>query len=268
MGWIALGLVFAAVVVVASLWRRVVVHTGTVGLLYSDGLFSRELKPGAHSWFDWRGKKLVAVVPTTPTVLNVHEAQVISSDQFAFRISFAPVVSVIDPRAYREARPVAREANTSMPIYLVQQHLDLPMLNPAIMAAAVDAVAGRTLDQFLAERSTVAAEVLERVNANLAGARVDQLLLTSVTMPPEVRKMFTEVERAKREAQASLERARGEQAWLRALANAARALHGNPDLAQLRLLQTMESAKGSKTFILGQPAAGSVPGNQDATNAP
>ncbi len=36
--------------------------------------------------------------------------------------------------------------------------------------------------------------------------------------------MFTEVERSKLDAEASLERARGEQASLRALANAARLL--------------------------------------------
>lgn len=65
--------------------------------------------------------------------------------------------------------------------------------------------------------------------------------------------MFTEAERARREGLAALERARSEQAALRVLANAARNLAGNPELAQLRLWQTMENAKGAKTFVLGDP---------------
>ena len=63
--------------------------------------------------------------------------------------------------------------------------------------------------------------------------------------------MFTEVERAKRAGLASLERARAEQASLRALANAARTMANNPDLAKLRLWQVVEQAAGQKTFILG-----------------
>ena len=80
------------------------------------------------------------------------------------------------------------------------------------------------------------------------------MLVTSITLPPETRKMFTEVERSKIEAEAALERARGEQASLRALANAARLIQNNPALANLRLLQTMEQTPGAKTFVLGSDA--------------
>ena len=48
-----------------------------------------------------------------------------------------------------------------------------------------------------------------------------------------------------------IERARGEQASLRALANAARLMKDNPALANLRFLQTLEQAPGAKTIVLG-----------------
>lgn len=49
---------------------------------------------------------------------------------------------------------------------------------------------------------------------------------------------------------AALERACGETAALRSLANAARMLEENPSLLQLRALQTMESSRGN-TLVLG-----------------
>ena len=76
--------------------------------------------------------------------------------------------------------------------------------------------------------------------------------------------MFTEVERSRVEAEAALERARGEQAALRALANAARLIKDNPALANLRFLQTLETAPGAKTFVIGSgalPLGGGVIGD-------
>lgn len=52
---------------------------------------------------------------------------------------------------------------------------------------------------------------------------------------------------------AALEKARGETAALRNLANAARMLEGNPNLMQLRLVQALGEASGS-TLVLGLPA--------------
>lgn len=93
----------------------------------------------------------------------------------------------------------------------------------------------------------------------MPGVTVEQLIVTELLVPPEVRKMFTEVERARREGLAQLERARAEQAALRALANAARSFKNNPELAQLRTLQLMESSKGNKTFVLTRSSEASIP---------
>jgi len=62
--------------------------------------------------------------------------------------------------------------------------------------------------------------------------------------------------KAKQEGQAALERARGESAALRNLANAARLLESNPALQNLRLIQSISSA--GNTLVMGVPA-GFVP---------
>jgi hypothetical protein len=63
--------------------------------------------------------------------------------------------------------------------------------------------------------------------------------------------MFAQVVAARKDAQAAIERARGETATLRHLANAARLLEGNPALVTLKTLQT--ASGGKNTIVLGLP---------------
>src|SRR5262249_49840912 len=69
-----------------------------------------------------------------------------------------------------------------------------------------------------------------------------------------LRQVFHQVVEARKASQGSLERARGEMATLRSLANAARMLENNPALLALKTLQT--ASDGKHTLVLG--ASGSV----------
>jgi regulator of protease activity HflC (stomatin/prohibitin superfamily) len=244
--WVALALLVLAVPAAIFANRKSqIIYAGSVGLLYRKGVFERQLAPGQHRWFDpGRVTKLV-IVQTTRTPVYSSEVSVISKDQFSFRIGLMPVVVITDPRAYHEAQAPATSA------HLAQFGHNFPELTPTLQAALLVNFARRTLDEIIASPAEGIDDIRAVLQRATPGAEVVELMVTSLTMPPEVRKMFTEVERAKREALAALERARGEQASLRALANAARAMQGNPQLAHLRLLQTMDGAKGAKTFILG-----------------
>jgi regulator of protease activity HflC (stomatin/prohibitin superfamily) len=254
MDWIAVALLVLAGAAGLLGIKRLTVATGTAALLYRNGVFSRELSPGLHRWFDLLGTATTAVVPTTKLVLPAHEVTVMTKDQFSFKIGLTPICQITQPQVYYEAKP-AESAH-----WPAQFGLGFQELTPTINAAAIEFMAGLTLDSFLADPKVVIPVVRDRLGTALPGAELRDLLITSITMPPEIRKMFTEVERAKREGLAALERARGETASLRALANAARSLQANPQLAQLRMLQTMESAKGAKTFVLGGNIAQSAVG--------
>ena len=118
-------------------------------------------------------------------------------------------------------------------------------------SAAHEIVASNGLRELIADPKLLPDAVQAKVADAVPGAKVTSVLLTSITLPPETRKMFTDVERSKIEAESALERARGEQAAMRALANAARLVKDNPALANLRFLQTLEQAPGAKTFVLG-----------------
>ena len=72
--------------------------------------------------------------------------------------------------------------------------------------------------------------------------------------PADLKRAFADVLKAKQEGHSALERARGESAALRNLANAARVLEGNPALMNLRLMQSLSAAQNAgSTLVLGVP---------------
>jgi regulator of protease activity HflC (stomatin/prohibitin superfamily) len=86
------------------------------------------------------------------------------------------------------------------------------------------------------------------------GLRLHAVEVKDVMFPGELKKIFAEVVRAQKEGQAALERARGETAALRSLANAARMVQESPALMSLRVLQSVAGAAASGgTVVLGVP---------------
>jgi len=238
-----------------ALWRVsrevTIIYPPHVGLLYRDGAFVRELKPGRHVRFDPLRRTKVLKVSLAELPVQLAEVTVLSKDQFSFRVGLAPVVRIIDARAYSESQPAVEPGSVAHWMPFTSTHASL---QPLVSAAAIDAVASRTLAEILQDPGLLREAVKARLADTIAGAAVEQVLVTSINLPPETRKMFTDVERAKMEAQAGLERARGEHSALRVLANAARLISDNPALANLRLLQAVESSKAATTIIVGDPS--------------
>jgi regulator of protease activity HflC (stomatin/prohibitin superfamily) len=86
------------------------------------------------------------------------------------------------------------------------------------------------------------------------GLHVHSIQIRDLMFSNDLKRTFNDVLKAKKEAEAKLERARGETAALRHLANAAKMLDDNPNLLSLRLVQAMENSQGhdfhldAKTF--------------------
>jgi hypothetical protein len=122
-------------------------------------------------------------------------------------------------------------------------------------------VSGVAVEALLNQRLEIGAQLLARVQPEAAkiGINVLAVEVKDVMFPADLKRAFADVLKAKQEGQAALERARGESASLRNLANAARVLEGNPALMNLRLMQSLASAQNSgSTLVLGIPG-GFVP---------
>ena len=139
----------------------------------------------------------------------------------------------------------------------------------ATQTAVRSVVAGVTMEALLTQRVAIGAQLRELITpqAEAVGVQVHAVEVRDVMLPGELRKAFSEVLKAKQEGQAALERARGESASLRNLANAARVLEGNPALMNLRLMQSLSAAQNAgNTLVLGVPG-GFVPLKNGKPNA-
>ena len=232
--------------------RRVTtIYPPNVGLLYHGGQFARELGPGRYIRFDLLRQTLVVEVSTAPLPVALGDFTVLSKDQFSFRVGLSPIVEVVDARTFAESQGSIEPTPFSRFMPHVGSHA---ALHAHTASAAHEAVASYSLREIIADPKLLPGAVQMKIADVIPGAKITGVLMISVTLPPETRKMFTDVERSKIEAEAALERARGEQAALRALANAARLIKDNPALANLRFLQTLEQAPGAKTIVLGSDA--------------
>jgi regulator of protease activity HflC (stomatin/prohibitin superfamily) len=91
------------------------------------------------------------------------------------------------------------------------------------------------------------------------GLKLISVNLKDIMVSGDLKRSFAQVVKARKEGQASLERARGETAALRSLANAARMVQDSPELMQLRMLQTISESSGN-TFVVGlSPSAKPIP---------
>ena len=212
-------------------------------IAYRDGRFDRILPPGRH--FDWQpGRRSVHRLRRNDQLLTTAPIDVTSSDKLLYRVAATLTYRIAEPRE-------AFENN-----HLEKAHL-------AAAAALVKVASVRTLEGFLTERPLLEAELLAAVGSPIAGCEILAATISTVVLPPEVRRLFSEVERARMEGAAALERARGEQASLRSLANSARMLKGNPELMNLRLLQSLSDKGGRSTLVLGSNALLPVTGGAD-----
>lgn len=224
--------------------RHVVVWQWQQGLLYRNGAFVRLLPPGRH--FKGWGDAWIEGIGMAPMQSLVPLQEVLTAEGFSVKLGAVAEWRVTDPRLFHETTAaIMRDERLRIAVQMALRH----------------AARTRSIDALLADREALPGELLPSVAAVGAeiGIAVTAVALRDVVLSAELRRLITDVERAKREGLAALERARGEQASLRSLANAARLLKGNPELAQLRVLQALQTGPGKvpPTLVLG--AGGLMP---------
>jgi len=233
---------------IAASWLHKVRHEFTVpdgfaGLLYHHGKFvAPPLEPGRH--IRWGRKFEVAPYDLRKVTHPVAGQEVLTADNVSLKVSLLVTCQFADVvKAVRETQSWYAD------LYNVAQ-------------LALRAVAGAVpAEALLSQRVDIGAQLLARVQpeAAKAGLTVHTVEVKDVMLSAELKRAFADTLKAKQEGQAALERARGESASLRNLANAARVLDGNPALMNLRVLQSLASAQNAgNTLVLGVPG-GLVP---------
>jgi regulator of protease activity HflC (stomatin/prohibitin superfamily) len=245
--------VFGSVIVAAlakEFRHAFLVPEGYAGLLYHKCKFVGVLGAGRH--IRWGRHFTLGAQDLRKAALPVAGQEVLTADNVGLKISLLVSYQVADP-----AKTVHETQNWQGDIY-----------NGAQVALRA-VVGGVAVESLLNQRLEISAQLLAHLQPEAAkiGINVFAVEVKDVMLPAELKRAFVDVLKAKQEGQAALERARGESASLRNLANAARVLEGNPALMNLRLMQSLSAAqKAGNTLVLGMPG-GFVPLKNGKPNA-
>jgi regulator of protease activity HflC (stomatin/prohibitin superfamily) len=237
--WISAFLVALVLVAAAArLASRVVVFEYERGLRFSRGHFKGVLSPGVY-WYSPSVSKIIKV-DTRPARTAVAGQEVLSADGVAIKASITATYQIKDP----ERAVLGTES------YQTAIHTELQLaLRSIVSSLPVEDLLSRRGD-LPAQLKGIAADPLRAIGVELQDAAVRDL-----TFPGELKKIFTQVVKARQEGLAALEKARGETAALRNLANAAQMIERSPQLMQLRLLQVLAQQPGN-TLVLGVQQGG------------
>ena len=202
-----------------------VVENHEAGLLYVEGRLAERLAAGRHAFWTVGRKIEVKRLDLRPQPVEITAQEMLTKDRIALRVTLTAFRRIVDPE-----RAVAAAADVDAWLYRLVQF------------AIREAVAARTLDEVLAAKSALDAElrafVRERVAA--AGIEVTELGVKDVILPGEIRELVNKVVEAERIAKANQIRRQEETAATRSLLNTAKLMEDNPLLLRLKELESLE----------------------------
>lgn len=220
--------------------RRTTILDYERGLRYIKGQFNQLLEPGLY----WHSpvSTIIHKVDIRPRFISITGQEILSSDGVTLKISLAARYEIADLVTATHQSQNFEEA----------LYLELQLALREIVSAA-------DIDTVLQSRGEFSKKMLEltEAKAQAIGLKLVSAQIKDITFPGKLKEVFAQVVTARKEGLAVLEKARGETAALRNLANAAKLIEGNPQLLQLRLLQTLGQSSGN-SVVFGMPPAAPI----------
>jgi regulator of protease activity HflC (stomatin/prohibitin superfamily) len=215
--------------------RRMTILEYEKGLRYSKGRFDKVLASGQYWYLPWFS--IIQKVDVRPRFVSIIGQEVLSSDGVTIKVSLAANYEIASPEV----------AINKVQSFQDALYLELQIALRQIIGAA-------DIDTILNTRNELSKKLMEMTGEKIQklGLNLISVSLKDIMFPGKLKETFAQVISAKKEGLAALEKARGESAALRNLANAAKMLDGNPNLMQLRLLQAIGQSSGN-TLVLGMP---------------
>jgi regulator of protease activity HflC (stomatin/prohibitin superfamily) len=216
--------------------RHVIVYEYQKALKYTRGRYVSVLDAGSY-WIS-SAYSMIVPVDVRPEFITIQGQDVLSADGVTLKVSIAAEFQVADPNL-----AVNKNQNFRGSLYLTLQ------------MALREIVGKEKIDALLENRAGIGGKLMELASgkASELGLKLISADVKDMMLAGDMKKAFSQVVKAQKEGQAALEKARGETAALRSLANAARIMDDNPNLFQLRALQTLADSSGN-TLVVGLPS--------------
>lgn len=222
--------------------ERRIVYQYQHALLFEKGRFVRPLDPGAYWLFKLNND--IKSVDARLQVLTVPGQDILSKDGVTLKVSALVHYQITDPQ-----------------LALLEYSDFLASLYAMIQTALRERVGNTVIEELLQAKNELGTDVQQLITGEAAklGLTIQSLSIKDIMFPGPLKESFSQVARARQQGLAALERARGESAALRKLANAAKMFESNPELYKLRVLQSVTEAS-SVIVNLGRDEPG-LPAN-------
>ncbi|MFN4151163.1 MAG: slipin family protein [Candidatus Sericytochromatia bacterium] len=229
--------------------KKVTIYEYEKGLRYKNGSFDKVLESGRYNCNDFQigntpninfmkkksDKILIKKLDIRPTNISINGQEVITSDCISLKLSLVARYEIVD---------IYKTLNK------VQNYYEV--LYSDIQTSARDIIGNSKIDELLENRNILNEKLNDQIipKAEEFGIKIHFVSIKDIIFPGELKQVFAQVIKAKKEGLAMLEKARGETASLRNLANASKMLDDNPSLIYLRMIQALDQSKGN-TLVLG-----------------
>jgi len=212
------------------------------GLRYRKGRFVDVLEPGRY-WL-LASSTHIDAVDNRERIITVGGQEVMTQDGVSLKISVAGRFRVTD----------WNRAVNDVESFVLALHTEIQLQLRAIVGSV-------PVEELLQQRPEIGPRLLEACAgpASRFGLELLAAEIKDIMFPGELKRVFTQVVQARQEGLATLERARGESAALRNMANTAALIDRYPSLLHLRTLHALGATSGNTVVLaLGERAA--VPG--------
>lgn len=201
-------------------------------LLFHEGMLKQKLAAGKHVF--WGRDYALEPYDIRLQQIQVPNQELTCAEGVTVKVSAKANYRIVD---------VEKVYRASAHIYAVAYE--------ALHETLRDAISSLTVEEALAKRAEISALVQEKASAigREFGIEISDCAIRDIGISGEIKRAYGQLLIAQKEAQASLERARGETAALRNLANAAKMMDDNPNLLQLRWIHALGQVKGA-TIVL------------------
>jgi len=216
-----------------SLLGKTTVFEFQRGLLFTRGKFVKMLAAGRYRYL--RSISQIVVLDVRRKYFTIPGQEVLTKDNVNIKISLTGFYEITDVyKAYTKSESYQSE------LYDMAQ------------IALRNLVAGYEIDALLEAREKIGELLLSQIGGKLdaLGLKVEIIGIRDIMLPGALKSAYAGAVEAKKDALKQLEKARGEQAVLRSLANSAKMLEENPGLLSLRMLQAISNSSGN-TVVFG-----------------
>ncbi len=207
-------------------------------LLFQHGKLLKTLEPGRHRFY---GKGYsVLHFDNRMQELVVNGQEMLTADKVTLKLTALATYRIVD----------------AVKLHSVTGARDKSLYS-AIQMALREVVSIQEIDAIIEGRTDLAAPLADKVRpiAEQMGLELVSLAIRDLILGGELKKAYAAVVQSRKEALAGLEKARGEAAQLRTLANAARLFESHPQLLQLRYLDALGAATQAygNTVVFASP---------------